>query len=157
MSNYLIGSDVIGADVIAPQRPVAVVPVQQNTKMSPEEKAALIAYLKYGVAPALAASIAGALLWKKHRVLGFLAGGTLGASIYPISKGGDTRTNALLKTAGSAASIGGALMWKNHPILGYLAGGTVFGVVGAVAARSIAPSSFKAFMLRGRTPTAGVT
>jgi len=145
MSNYLIGSDVIGADVIVPQRPVQPA-VQQSTKMSPEEKAALIAYLKYGVAPALAASIAGAVLWKKHRVLGFLAGGTLGASIYPITEGGDTRKAALVGASISAASIGGALAWKKHPILGYLAAG----LASQVAVRSIAPNSFQAFMQRGR-------
>jgi len=147
MSNYLIGSDVIGADVIAPQRPAAVVPVQDGA-LTPEQKAALVAYLKYSVAPALAASIAGAVLWKKHRVLGFLAGGTLGASVYPIAKGGDMRKAALAGAGISAVSIGGALAWKNHPILGYLAGG----FVANVAAKSIAPSSFQALMLRSRGP-----
>lgn len=79
-------------------------------------------------AASIAGAIAGAVLWKQHRVLGLFSGGTAAAvaSSLALSKGKDW-PDAVQRLGTTAGSVGGSLMWPRHPILGFLAGGLVTG------------------------------
>lgn len=77
--------------------------------------------------PGVAGGAAGAYLWKKHRVLGFLAGHAVGSTAYPIYRGrGDERKRALYQLGVEGAGVAGALYYKKHPVVGWL-GGVVAG------------------------------
>ena len=67
MNNYLIGSDIIGADapVQAQSAPMVLAPDQAKTVITSARVGAVL-----GI-------IGGALLWRKHRVAGGLLGGLL--------------------------------------------------------------------------------
>lgn len=122
--------DMIGAE--APTK-TAVVPSTTTSatvpatvapgELSAEEKKHLAIMMGAGTA----AAIGGAVLWKKHRVLGFLAGATAGSSV-PCLLNEKYRTQAISNIGTQAASVGGSLMWKKHPVLGYILGSLVGGV-----------------------------
>lgn len=116
---------VLGA--VSPAAPAAV-----NLVKMPAEKARVTAgkLALYSLLPGAAAGVLGALVWKKHRVLGFLGASAVGVSVYPMVRGsGPTRLAVGCYVGEVGASVAGSLMWKKHPILGYLGGG----LVGSVA------------------------
>lgn len=79
-------------------------------------------------AVAAAAAIAGAVLWKEHRVLGFLAGGAVGDAGYRVWRNkGDDRNDAMYMVGVTAAAVGGSMVYKQQPALGYV-GGMVAGL-----------------------------
>ncbi len=67
MNNYLIGSDIIGADV-----PVSAQPAPMM--LTPEQAKTVITSARVG---AVLGILVGALLWKKHPVVGGALGGLL--------------------------------------------------------------------------------
>ena len=67
-----------------------------------------------------ALGIIGALLWRDHRVLGFLGASALGHSAFSVAS--KDYAGAVGTFGTTAAGIGGSLLWKNHPILGFLVG-----------------------------------
>ena len=67
-----------------------------------------------------ALGIIGALLWRDHRVLGFLGASALGHSAFSVAS--KDYVGALGTIGTTTAGIGGSLLWKNHPILGFLVG-----------------------------------
>ena len=71
-----------------------------------------------------AGTVAGALVWKKHRVLGALAGGRVGSTAVVVGAGTPSERNLALIHLGvvESASVMGSLLWKKHPALGYIAG-----------------------------------
>lgn len=67
--------------------------------------------------------VAGAMGWKKHRVLGFLAGESLGQNTYRLYRGqGGDRVRALTNMGMTGAAVAGSLLWKKHPFWGFVAG-----------------------------------
>lgn len=89
------------------------------------------------IAPGVVSGIAGAFVWKEHRVLGFLAGHAIGASAVPfIRNEGNDRRAALCQLGIEGAGVAGALGWKKHPILGWFAGG----IAGAIASAFVVGS-----------------
>lgn len=93
-----------------------------------------------GMVPGLVGGGLGALAWKRHRVLGFLAGHAVGSVVRPLVTG-KGRMQAFTQVGVDAAVIGGALLWKKHPfwggVIGLLAGATVAGFVKDSASRDI--------------------
>jgi len=76
--------------------------------------------------PGVAGAVAGAFVWKRHPVLGILAGHALGSNAMALWKG--DRKTALCNVAVEGAGVFGALKYKKHPVLGWL-GGTLAGAV----------------------------
>lgn len=68
----------------------------------------------------LATGTIGAVAWKKHRVLGFLGGSSVGASGFNVTKGeyGEAASHLVV----ASTSTFGSLKWKKHPVLGFLGG-----------------------------------
>lgn len=89
-----------------------------------------------GAVPWVAGGAAGAFLWKKHRVLGFMAGGAVATNVMGLYRGGVERSDAMWNLGIEGAAIGGALMMEDHPVLGYLGG-----LVAGHAVASFFPSS----------------
>ncbi len=73
------------------------------------------------ILPALAGGAAGAILWKDHRVLGFLGGNSIGANA-PLLLDGRYRREALCNMGQTGGGIAGSLMLPGRPIIGYLLG-----------------------------------
>ena len=72
---------------------------------------------------ALAGAVGGAVLWKRHRVLGFLAGGSAADAGYRYWRNqGTDRKDALYMAGVQAVAIGGAMTFKKSPALGYVGG-----------------------------------
>jgi hypothetical protein len=70
-----------------------------------------------------AAGIAGYSLVKEHRVLGFLAGDSIGMNAFRIYRGaGDDRKLAACNLATMGCLVVGSLAYKKHPFWGGLAG-----------------------------------
>jgi hypothetical protein len=91
--------------------------------------------------PGLIGGAVGAVAWKKHRVLGFLAGHAVAASAIPIARGyGDERRRALFQLGIEGAGIGGALLLKKHANLNPALGWAV-GILGGVAVTALIPGS----------------
>ena len=89
------------------------------------------------IVPGAAAGVVGAFLWKKHPVLGFLAGDAIGLNAVRIIRGhGDDRRRAATNMALGASGIIGSLMWQRRPVWGWFVGH----LVGAVAT-SFVPGS----------------
>lgn len=105
---------------------------------SPETKPS-VSKSMLGLAPGLAGGGAGALAWKKHRVLGFLGGHALGSNVYPIFRGSaQERKSALCRLGIEGSGVAGALMLKKkmHPVLGWLVG-----IVAGTAVTAFVPNS----------------
>lgn len=93
--------------------------------------------LLHSIVPGAVGGVAGVALWPKHRVLGFLAGESLGMNAYRFYRNqGADRTKALSNLGMTAAAVVGALLWKKHPIIGYFAG-----MFAGAAASSFVPGS----------------
>lgn len=83
--------------------------------------------MKSSFLPGVVTGAAGAYMWKKHRVLGFLMGDAIGARAYQIYRG-DNRKGAVADIAAAGAGVAGSLYWKKHPVLGWI-GGSLAGAV----------------------------
>jgi hypothetical protein len=95
------------------------------------------------IIPGAAVGVAGYMLWKKHPVLGFFAGESLGLNaVRFVRNEGEDRTRALCNMGMTAAAVAGSLMWKKHPFWGFVVGLVVGGV-----ATSFVPGS-NAYKLR---------
>jgi hypothetical protein len=118
---------------------------------------------KWGVtsaAPSLVAAVVGAVVWKQHRVLGFLGGAAAGANAYALATGDNGvygRGPAAGLMAAAGAGVGLSLYWKKHSFWGYVLGhmgaSTVVSFVpgmgeGAIA-KSFQTDSTKQHMLTG--------
>lgn len=63
---------------------------------------------------------AGYRLWKKHPILGALAGLSIGFNgLDVVHSGSAARKDALIGMGVTGAAVGGALAWKKHPALGF--------------------------------------
>ena len=73
---------------------------------------------------AAAGGVAGALLWKKHRVLGAFAGMAVGGTAVTAGAGTPSERNHALIKLGfiTPAAVAGSLLWKKHPVWGYIIG-----------------------------------
>jgi hypothetical protein len=102
--------------------------------------------LGHSLLPGVAAGVVGATAWKDHRVLGFLAGDTLGLNAYRFYRGQkDDRVRAACNVASSATAIAGSLYWKKHPFYGWVIGF----VVGSVATAFVPGSNTHRFATGG--------
>lgn len=89
------------------------------------------------LAPGLAAGLAGMALWGQHRVLGFIAGDSLGMNAYRLYRGqGKDRTLGGCNIAVAASTVVGSLLAKDHPFLGGCAG-----FIAGVAVTAFVPGS----------------
>lgn len=90
--------------------------------------------------PGLAGGAVGAYMWKRHRVLGFLAGHAVGSNATKLYKG--DRKSALCDLAVEGAAILGALNYKKLPLIKHLSKtvGPVAGFAGGLAAGLVATS-----------------
>jgi hypothetical protein len=114
---------------LVPGTPAAAV-----VKVGPSLGKAAIAF-----APTLVGGAAGAMLWKKHRVLGFLAGQSLAYNGAALLKGNaDQKKEAMYQLAVEGSGIGGALYLKKymHPVFGW-----IVGIVAGTVATSMLPGS----------------
>lgn len=68
----------------------------------------------------LAGAVAGAVLWKQHRVLGFLAGGSAVGGAISLVRG--RVGSAALTMVPTAAGVAASLYWPKHPALGFILG-----------------------------------
>lgn len=96
--------------------------------------------------PGVAGAGVGFFAWKKHRVLGALAGHAVVGSAYEFYKG--DRTKAVCDLAVEGAGVAGALWYKKRPWAGWLGGV----LAGAVATYFVPGSPIKdqVAKLRGR-------
>lgn len=76
--------------------------------------------------PGAVGAAAGAFMWKKHPVLGLIAGFAVGDNAMELWKG--DRMAAACKLAVEGAGVAGALHFKKHPVLGFI-GGALAGAV----------------------------
>lgn len=102
------------------------------------------------VLPAVGGGAVGAYFWKKHRLLGFLAGMAVGDVAMPLFNGSsDERKSALKRVGVEGAAVVGSLYFGNHfpkwfgsksvpKVAGYLAGGIVAGTAVTLIARKAA-------------------
>lgn len=79
-------------------------------------------------AVAAAGAVAGALLWRRHRVLGFLGGGALAGNAYAVATSERSLTSATRRLGQHVMATVGALSLPSHPALGYV-GGVVAGSI----------------------------
>lgn len=90
---------------------------------------ALQKYVTHSMLPGIAGGIAGASVWKKHRVLGAIAGYTSASVAYPVAAGTPSeRIRAICFAGAKASGVAGALIWKKHPVWGYIFGSLLGGV-----------------------------
>jgi hypothetical protein len=93
--------------------------------------------MRTSVVPGLVVGTVGAVAWKKHRVLGFLAGDALGMNAYDIAKGSKTeRISAVCNLGVTGAAVAASLNWHKHPFWGY-----VLGSIGASIVTSFVPGN----------------
>jgi len=116
-------SHVLGAEAPAAAPTAALVPgtpAAAVVKVGPSLGKAAIAF-----APTLVGGAAGALAWKNHRILGFLAGQSLAYNGAALLKGdADQKKEAVYQLAVEGSGIAGALYLKKHmhPVFGWLVG-----------------------------------
>ena len=104
-----------------------------------ETKSEPVGPMSLQLVPGAIGGVVGAVAWKQHRVLGFLAGHAVAANAIPIVRGyGDERKRALYQLGIEGAGIGGALMLKKymHPAFGW-----AVGILGGVAVSAFIPGS----------------
>lgn len=123
----VLGAEPAASTALVPASPAAA------PQKSASQKAAAAAV---AMAPGVAAGAAGAFLWRKHPVLGFLVGHAVGQNAMPIYRGGDGRKDALVMLGIETAGIAGSLFMKKSPVVGYF-----LGVGGAAAASAAIPNS----------------
>jgi hypothetical protein len=75
------------------------------------------------IVPGAAAGVLGFAMWKKHPVLGFFLGESLGLNaMRALRNEGDDRTRASCNVGMTVAAVAGSLMWPRHPFYGYVLG-----------------------------------
>lgn len=107
-----------GASIVAALMPPAK--AADGAIVKAERESASSAVLKF--VPGLAGAGVGALVWKKHRVLGALLGHAVVGNVLPIVRGGADRKRAMCQLGVEGAGIAGSLLWDEHPIFGWGAG-----------------------------------
>lgn len=95
------------------------------------------------IVPGVAGGAVGAFMWKKHRVLGFLAGHAVGANALGIVRGGVERRDALCQLGVEGAGVIGALKFRRHPVFGW-----VLGVAAGTIATSFVPGSVESDIVK---------
>lgn len=80
----------------------------------------------------LVGAVAGALLWRKHRVLGFFTGASAGYNI-PLLAKVDRRRAALCNLGITSAGVLGSFTVKEHPVVGFVLGWMGGGVLSYAA------------------------
>lgn len=98
--------------------------VAPTTPMSDKWKKLKACGAKVGVGTAVGAGL-GYYGWKKHRVLGALAGAAVGVEAAGVACGVGVDWRLVASNVGAVV---GSLNWRRHPVLGYLLGGLVGGV-----------------------------
>lgn len=73
-------------------------------------------------AVSLAAGAIGALLSRKHPVLGFLGASALASNIHAVAAGDRTWKNAAKRIGKHVVAVAGSLAMPKHPAVGYVAG-----------------------------------
>lgn len=123
------------ADIVAAMAPPP--PGAAGTVAMRPASSASAGRIAMALAPGVAAGTAGAVIWKKHRVLGFLAGHAVGQSGYQFIRGGDKK-KAICNLAVEGAGVVGALkLFKGRkPVYGWLAG-----VLGGAVVTAFVPGS----------------
>lgn len=126
------------ADIVAAMAPPPVDSIQGAgdtvAVTKPAESSPSVGKSIAGLAPGVAGGALGAVVWKKHRVLGFLAGHAVGANAKALYSG--DRTGAMCRVAIEGSGVAGALLLKKrmHPVFGWMLG---------VAAGAVATSFVK--------------
>ncbi len=95
--------------------------------------------------PGVVGAVAGAVLWKKHPILGLIGGHAVGSNAGALLRGGYERKQALYMVGVEGAAIYGSLKYKRHPILGFLGGGLAGAAVTAVFSDSPARAQWDKF------------
>ncbi len=108
---------------LAPPPAGAAAVVKSDSMIHPKVKLAGLALI-----PSVVGAAAGAYVWKKHRILGGIAGMSVAPNVLRLIKSGE-RVKALCSIGATGVGVMGSLKWKRHPILGFVAGE----VVGLVA------------------------
>jgi hypothetical protein len=70
---------------------------------------------------AIAAGVAGALLWRKHRVLGFLGLSALASNAHAVAAGDRTWKVGAERVGRHVVATAGSLALPSHPAIGYVA------------------------------------
>lgn len=75
------------------------------------------------ILPGAITGLLGVAVWKKHPLLGFLGGETVGMNAMRLFRGhGVDRAMALSNLAMTGTAIAGSLAWRKHPVFGFFAG-----------------------------------
>lgn len=80
-------------------------------------------------APGAIGAVAGLYLWKKHRVLGAVAGHAVGSNAMDLVKG--DRRHAVGQLLVEGGAVMGSLKYGKRPVLGFVGGAVVGAVVSA--------------------------
>jgi hypothetical protein len=120
------------ADIVAALAP----PKAKNALVPAGQQAPTFKKAAMAIVPGVVGAVAGAMLWKRHRILGAVAGHAVVSTAMPIYHGGDGRVRALWQLGIEGAGIASSLHFKRHPFLGWL-GGTV----GAAGVAALVPNS----------------
>ena len=133
------------ADVVAALAPP---PAAEGTTamVKKEEPAPTMTQAVVGVTPGVLGAVAGAFMWRKHWVLGGLAGHALASNAMPMWRGGKERKRAFYNLAVEGTGIAGALYFKKHPVVGWLGGILAGSVATSFFSDSPAAESRKAVM-----------
>jgi hypothetical protein len=111
----------------------AVVPSKSGAMTGPSVTSVAKEMIPWAVGAA-----GGGYYWKKHRVLGALAGGSVAENAYDLVRGNRTAVQAATSVAATAAGVYGSMKYRKHPVLGFL-GGEVL----ASVALSLVPGSMQ--------------
>lgn len=107
-------SNVIGAGGVAPMSGSSM------SSFLSELRATAPTDVKDGIGT-LAGGVAGALYFKKHRVLGGIAGASLGRNLPALLKPAE-RNAALCNLGATGTGLLGARFFPKHPVIGFIAG-----------------------------------
>lgn len=81
-----------------------------------------------GPAMYVAGAAAGGILWKQHRFLGVIMGGSIGRN-GPALMRSDERKYAMANLGQTGGGVVGAMMFPNHPVVGFVLGWAAAGFV----------------------------
>lgn len=126
------------ADIVAALTPpIATTPGSNSSLVPTRSGGHSLGSIVKEVIPGVIGGALGALVFKKHRVLGLLGGHALGSTAYQLYRNdGDDREIALYRLGIEGAGIAGALAFKKHRALGWIGG-----VASAAAVSTFIPGS----------------
>ena len=75
-----------------------------------------------GNAVAIGAGAVGAILWRRHPVLGFLGASALASNAHALATNNRTLTDAGKRLGKHIVAVAGSLALPSHPAVGYVAG-----------------------------------